>query len=112
MQNNASAVAEPGPEMERLSRLAAAIADFPGHRFAVVDGGLFEDLPLLLMQYRLRARSLFLDRADGDVQAAGPWLIDLDQSPDATKRVLALPSSKPAMTFWSCGAGEVSLFRH
>ena len=88
---------EARPEVESfagISRLASTIANFPGQPFAVVDGGLF------------------LDQADTEVQAAGPWLVGLDQAANATERVLAMPQTKPAITFWSCGGGETVLFKH
>ena len=61
-----------------LTKLRGIVDAFPGHGFAVVDGGHFPDLPAEFSRERLFARSLFLYSADTEVQAAGPWLVRLD----------------------------------
>lgn len=94
------------------SALSAAISAFPGVPFAVIDGGLFDDLPALFRRERLFARSLYLDRANDEVQKAGPWLVALNQSPEATAFVLGLPATRPFAVYWSCAAGEAVLYRH
>jgi Domain of unknown function (DUF4123) len=99
-------------EQEAAAKLRAALAVFPGRPFAVVDGGQFEDLPKILKNERLFGRSLFLDQADVEIQKAGPWLVGLDQSPNATDQVLAFVGDRPAAVFWSCEAGEAMLHGH
>lgn len=94
------------------ARLRATVLAFPGQRFAVVDGGHFEDVPGLFRRARLFARSLFLDHADAEVERAGPWLVGLDQSPGALDEVLRLVGDQPAAVFWSCLEGEAVLHRH
>ncbi|MGK9233719.1 DUF4123 domain-containing protein [Inquilinus limosus] len=94
------------------SRLKATIAAFPGRKFAVLDGGQFEDLPGQCRHEGLFVRSLFLDHADEEAEKAGPWLVALDQEPKAIAKVLALVGNKPAAVFWSCDDGEAALHRH
>ena len=44
--------------------------------YAVMDGAMFEDLPVLLAERNLSARSLYRDGTDEGWVEAGPWLID------------------------------------
>lgn len=80
--------------------------------FAVLDGGLLGDISLVLDRAGLRARSLFLTTADRDVQLAGPWLVALDQAPDAPDKVMRIAETATRAVFWRCDDGEVALWRH
>lgn len=91
--------------------LLAAVAALPGFRFAVLDGALFDDLPAVLNAARISSRSLFLDHADKDIEAAGPWLVELADE-DAQTFVTQLAVTQPCAVFWSCPDGEVALWRH
>ena len=97
---------------DALAKLRGIVDAFPAQGYAVLDGGLYDDLSALLCRARLFARSLFLDKADHEVQAAGPWLVRLDQAPEAIDKVFALVGDRPAAVFWNCGAGETVLWRH
>lgn len=46
------------------------------------------------------------------MQAAGPWLVKLDQSPVAIDQLSLLVGEKPASVFWCCDQGERVLWRH
>ena len=94
------------------SRLRAAIAAFSGQRFAVLDGGHFDDLPDHFRRARLFARSLFLDGGGPQAQAAGPWLADLGQFPGAADVVHGMVGDRPALVAWCCPQGDAVLFRH
>ena len=97
---------------EARRRLRLAVDAFHLNAFAVIDGGHFDDLPTAFKRERLFARSLFLDKGDREVQTFGPWLVKLDQEPEATNKVFAIVGDKPAAVFWSCDAGEAVLHRH
>jgi len=99
-------------EAGTASQLEATVAAFPGRRFAVLDGGQFEDLPGQCRREGLFVRSLFLDHADEEAEKAGPWLIALDQEPRAVAKVMTLVGDRPAAVFWSCNDGEAVLHRH
>lgn len=94
---------------ERLSTAVRAFSD-PG--YAILDGGLFDDLPAELWRAGLFGRSLFLDHADKEVEAAGPWLVALDQGPDTSTKVFSLVGNRPAAVFWSCASRDMVLHRH
>lgn len=100
--------AAPSPD---LARLMQAVARLPHPAFAVLDGGLWDDLPGELGKAGLSGRSLFLG-AGADVEAAGPWLVALDQRAGAADTVLALVGEAPAAMFWGCQVGEAALWRH
>jgi len=91
--------------------LAAAVDRLPPPRFAVLDGGLFDDLPGDLARQGIACRSLFRPHADPEVGLAGPWLVAL-----AEERIRAhverLAAERPCAVFWSCAAGEPALWRH
>ncbi|MFF8803059.1 MULTISPECIES: DUF4123 domain-containing protein [unclassified Methylobacterium] len=101
-----------GQESDVRDRLSAVVRAFSRPGYALLDGGLFEDLPLLLRRAGLFARSLFLDHADKEVEAAGPWLVALDQGEDTLAKVFALAGTAPAVVFWSCPGGDRMLYRH
>lgn len=101
-----------GGEAEQDAKLRRVLSAFPGQGFAVLDGARFADLPKLCRRERLFARSLFLDHADVEVEKAGPWLVALEQAPDATEKVLALVGEEPAAVYWCCEGGEAVLYRH
>ncbi|OAS24295.1 DUF4123 domain-containing protein [Methylobacterium platani] len=80
--------------------------------YAVIDGGLFDDLPGALRRAGLFGRSLFLDHADAEIERAGPWLVPLSRAGDAPERIFRLVGDRPAVVIWSCAAGEPALYRH
>lgn len=100
------------PDPELVARtFNATLAKSPKPLFAVVDGGLFDDLPGLLRHLDLSARSLFLEHADKDIEAAGPWLVTLNDEA-SLDQVQRLALEQPCAVFWSCPDGEVALWRH
>ena len=105
-------VASPAAAEPFRERLADCVRAFASTGFAVVDGGLYDDLPGLLRREGLMARSLFLDHADAEAERAGPWLVSLAQSEGAPDAVFALVGGRPAVVFWSCEDGEMALHRH
>ena len=90
-----------------VTRLVQRVERLPQPSFAVLDGAQWSDLPRVLAGAGLGGRSLFL-RAGTAVEAAGPWLIPLNQQPDAARRLQGLVDDKPAAVFWSCSAGEAA----
>jgi hypothetical protein len=79
--------------------------------FAVLDGGLFDDLPGDLTRQGISCRSLFLDHADKAVEQAGPWLVRL--ADDRTRgHAVDLAVAKPCAVFWCWAAGDLALWRH
>ena len=93
------------------SKLALALARLPVPRFAVIDGGHWDDLPAELRKGGLQGRSLFLG-AGHDIEVAGPHLVDLDGSPDAARAVLDLVGDRPAAVFWGGAPGQGALWHH
>ncbi len=102
---------EPKPAVSDMARLADGVPRLPQPAFAVVDGAQWDDFPSALATAGLRGRSLLLGAGE-DVEAAGPWLVALDQRPDASNAVLEMLDAKPAAVFWGCPAGEAALWRH
>ncbi|MFF8803052.1 MULTISPECIES: DUF4123 domain-containing protein [unclassified Methylobacterium] len=98
-----------GPFPERLAERART---FGPDGCAVLDGGLFDDLPDELRRAGLFGRSLFLDHADAEIERAGPWLVALAQGADAPERIFALVGGRPGVVFWSCADGEAVLYHH
>lgn len=91
--------------------LRQALGKMPRPLFAVLDGGLFDDLPGDLTRKNIACRSLFLDHADKDIELAGPWLVALADE-EALNHVTDLALVKPCAVFWSCPGGDMTLWRH
>ena len=94
-----------------LARLRQAVGRLPQPAFAVLDGAQWNDIATELAGLGVRGRSLFLGAGE-TVEAAGPWLVALGQSPEAADAVLGWVADKPAAVFWGCAAGEAALWRH
>lgn len=99
------------PASPYLIRLQRAVLRLPQPAFAVLDGAQWQNLPEVLEQLGLYARSLFLG-ANEDVAAAGPWLVALGQRERAADDVLTLLGERPAAVFWGCQAGDAALWHH
>ncbi|MCJ8510731.1 DUF4123 domain-containing protein [Rhizobium lemnae] len=79
--------------------------------FAVLDGGMHEDLPDLLKQQGIQAQSLFRQETATDVIRAGPWLVSLtDVLQQGT--VERLDATHPCAVYWSCGHPQEEVRRH
>lgn len=91
--------------------LRQALSKMPRPLFAVLDGGLFDDLPGELTRKNIACRSLFLDHADKDIELAGPWLVALADE-EALTHVTDLALAQPCAVFWSCPDGDIALWRH
>lgn len=100
----------PDPEAT-AEALRQALGKMPRPLFAVLDGGLFDDLPGDLTRKNIACRSLFLDHADKDIELAGPWLVALVDD-EALEHVTDLALAKPCAVFWSCPGGDMALWRH
>ncbi|MEW9310642.1 DUF4123 domain-containing protein [Labrys neptuniae] len=100
----------PDPEAT-AEALRQALGKMPRPLFAVLDGGLFDDLPGDLTRKNIACRSLFLDHADKDIELAGPWLVALVDD-DTLNHVADLALAKPCAVFWSCPGGDMALWRH
>ncbi|WP_155888452.1 DUF4123 domain-containing protein [Inquilinus limosus] len=100
------------PRPEEVARSLTATLDArPGPLFAVLDGGLFDDLPGDLMRQGIACRSLFLDHADKEVERAGPWLVALADE-RVRAHVVDLAAARPCAVFWRWPAGDMALWRH
>ncbi|MFC2253948.1 DUF4123 domain-containing protein [Labrys portucalensis] len=91
--------------------LRQALDKMPRPLFAVLDGGLFDDLPGDLSSKNIVCRSLFLDHADKDIELAGPWLVPLADD-EALGHVVGLAITQPCAVFWSCPDGDMALWHH
>lgn len=95
-----------------LSTLLAAVrAHLPEEHFAVVDGGLYDNLPAALAQHGIGGRPLFLEAGDAAAVASGPFLVPLDTTRQI-ETLLALLASGRAPVIWSWARGEAALYRH
>lgn len=94
-----------------LAELALAVSRLQHPAFAVLDGAHWDDMPTKLERAGLGGRSLYLGAGQA-VEAAGPWLVSLDQRPDAVGALMELLGERPAAVFWGCEAGEAALWRH
>ncbi|WP_051247648.1 DUF4123 domain-containing protein [Inquilinus limosus] len=105
----------PPPDSQDASTAAAALAaaldELPAPLFAVLDGGLFDDLPGDLTRRSIACRSLFLDHADKEVERAGPWLVRLADE-RIRAHVVDLAVAKPCAAFWCWAGGDMALWRH
>jgi hypothetical protein len=79
--------------------------------FAVIDGGLFADLPNALNAASIPAQSLFRTGGEPDFQRAGPWLVNASDEP-VRQHVEKLDEEKPCVVFWSCTNEQDLLWRH
>lgn len=104
----ASSTIPPDPKPTDEVRLARAV---PRFSHAVVDGGLLDDVVGRLNRLGLLGRSLFLS-AGLEIEAAGPYLVALDQQPNAAELLLAEIAEQPAAVFWLCAAGDATLWHH
>lgn len=96
--------------------------------FAVLDGAKFDDLPYALMRLDLANRPLYSDRGSQtrDFDQTSPRLVWLDRGMDGRTGAVEGPCSPyvlgqvmqlvkydmSAASFWVCGAGSDSLYRH
>jgi hypothetical protein len=80
--------------------------------FAVVDGAQYGSLPNLLQLQGLSARSLFLDHANVDIEAASGWLVPLNGESDLIKLLEVSDESCGSIVLWFCPQGETALHRH
>lgn len=87
------------------------LAGMPQSLFAVMDGGLFDDLPSDLESAGISSRSLFHDDAGAGMLRAGPWLISLADS-NSRLHVERLSNQQPCAVYWSCPEGEEALWKH
>ena len=80
--------------------------------FAVVDGARYGNLPDLLKIQGLTGRSLFLDHADAEIEAASGWLVPLSDEADLKKLLEVSDESCGSLVLWFCPLGETALHRH
>ncbi|WP_284757126.1 DUF4123 domain-containing protein [Agrobacterium sp. fls2-241-TYG-188a] len=78
---------------------------------AVLDGGAFDNLPRMLQEEGIGARSLFLEGASADFRLAGPWLVNLEALP-VRSYIGWLDSKNACAVYWSCPGGDDTLYRH
>lgn len=82
-----------------LPDLIATLEQIEGARFAVVDAAHSDDLQKELTAASLAFVPLYLDEREGNVQAAGPHLVQLPDR-NAAKRVAQIAGDKPAVVWW------------
>lgn len=100
----------PNPnETAELTR--QAVETMTGPVSVVIDGGAFDDLPRMLQEEGIGARSLFLEGASADFRLAGPWLVDLAAIP-VRSYIGWLDSKHACAVYWSCSSGIDLLYRH
>lgn len=80
--------------------------------FAAVDGARCGDLPHLLKIQGLNGRSLFLDHADAQIEAASGWLVPLGGEADLKRLLEVSDEGCGSLVLWSCPLGEAALHRH
>lgn len=91
--------------------VAAAQAALAPDLFAVIDGGLYDDLAGLLARAGVRADPLFLEAGDVDAVASGPFLAALD-TPEQVDALTGLIGSGRVPVIWSWTGGQGALYRH
>ncbi len=108
----------PGDHQMRLSTptptqalIAQAIAALPLELFAILDGGLHDDVARQIMQHELRARAIFLEAGNAAAVASGPFLVPLD-APAQIEGVIAISGHGRTPVVWSWPNGEQELYRH
>lgn len=100
----------PNPnETAELTR--QAVETMTGPVSVVLDGGAFDNLPRMLQDENIVARSLFLEGASADFRLAGPWLVDLAAIP-VRSYIGWLDSKHACAVYWSCSSGIEVLYRH
>lgn len=80
--------------------------------FAVVDGARYGNLPRLLEMQGLSGRSLFLDHADAEIEAASGWLVPLGGEADLARLLEVSDEGCSSLVLWFCPLGETALHRH
>jgi hypothetical protein len=102
----------PQLSVEQL-KLVDALKRLPAEPlFAVVDGARFGDLPATLKLLDLPARSLFLDHADREIEAASGWLVPLGGQAELGRLLEVCDANCSALVLWTCPLGETALHRH
>lgn len=96
---------------EQAAALMQLIAGLPADHYAVVDGARFDDLPGTLTELGLAPRPLYLEGADPQAVANGPYLMPLSDMRQASA-VLRMIAGQPAAVFWSWPGGMDGLYRH
>lgn len=91
-------------------KLEAVLVSASDPLFAVIDGASFDDLPFLLSQNGMTARSLFRDAAP-DVSLAGPWLTSV-RTERAKDLCLQVATVHSCLVFWSSSVSEEKLLQH
>ncbi len=100
----------PNPnETAELTR--EAVGAMTGRVSVVLDGGAFDNLPRLLQEEGISARSLFLEGASADFRLSGPWLVDLGTEP-VRPYISWLDSKHACAVYWSCPSPNDDLYRH
>ncbi|MFD1747405.1 DUF4123 domain-containing protein [Rhizobium helianthi] len=96
---------------EAAQRMRRALGELSAPLFAVLDGGMHDDLPGFLQQQGIHAQSLFRQETAADVIRAGPWLVALA---DVLKQgiVERLDAEHACAVYWSCGLPEEDVRRH
>jgi Domain of unknown function (DUF4123) len=104
----------PWPQLSmEQCKLVDALKRLPSEPlFAVVDGARFADLPETLKLLGLSARSLFLDHADQEIEAASGWLLPLGGQADLIRLLEVCDADCSALVLWTCPFGETALHRH
>ncbi|WP_420103622.1 DUF4123 domain-containing protein [Bosea sp. (in: a-proteobacteria)] len=90
---------------------AAALGSLPQDWFAVIDGGPFDDLPLLLASYGLSGRALYLEGGRPEIRDAAGYLVPLLNA-EQWQAAQALAAGRPALVVWSWQDGIDALYRH
>ena len=100
----------PNPnETAELTR--QAVEAMTGQVSVVLDGGAFDNLPRILQEEGISARSLFLEGASADFRLSGPWLVDLSAIP-VRSYIGWLDAKNACAVYWSCPSGTDDLYRH
>ena len=100
----------PGAAAQKL--IAAVKANPSEPLFAVVDGARYGNLPRLLDMQGLTGRSLFLDHADAEIEAASGWLVPLGGEADLARLLEVSDETCSSLVLWFCPLGETALHRH
>jgi hypothetical protein len=113
-QSTADAESDGEPQLSAAARkLIDAVERSPlVPLFAVVNGAQYGDLPNLLRIQGPTGRSLFLDHADAEIEAASGWLVPLDGGYDLKKLLEVSDEDCSSLVLWSCPLGETALHRH
>ncbi len=95
-----------------MPTLSEMLAEWPAPIFVVLEGALFPNLPELLRQASIPARSLYLEYGNNaSVVRTAPRLAQLDRR--ALDRLLSIDGMTERAVFWRYDAAdEPALFRH